>query len=46
MAAGAERTIAKVRAAGVEVIEVPRSGGFRAATMELHREPGPRMGDR
>jgi N-dimethylarginine dimethylaminohydrolase len=46
MAAGAERTIAKVREAGVEVIEVPYSGGFHGTTMELYREPGPLMGDR
>jgi N-dimethylarginine dimethylaminohydrolase len=46
MAAEARRTIAKVREAGVEVIEVPGAGGFRGSTMELYREPGPSLGDR
>jgi N-dimethylarginine dimethylaminohydrolase len=52
MAAEATRTVEKVRAAGVEVIEVPYSGfqhaggGFHCTTMEIYREPGPLMGDR
>jgi N-dimethylarginine dimethylaminohydrolase len=52
MAAEAPRTIARVRAAGVEVIEVPYSGfqhgggGFHCTTMEIYREPGPLMEDR
>jgi N-dimethylarginine dimethylaminohydrolase len=47
MAAEAQRTIARVRAAGIEVIEVPYSGfqhaggGFHCSTMEIYREPGP-----
>jgi N-dimethylarginine dimethylaminohydrolase len=49
MAAEARRTIEKVRAAGIEVIEVPYSGfhaaggGFHCTTMEIYREPGPRF---
>jgi N-dimethylarginine dimethylaminohydrolase len=52
MAAEAKNTIAKVRAAGVEVIEVPYSGfqhaggGFHCTTMEIYREPGPLMAER
>jgi len=52
MAAEAKRTIEKVRAAGVEVIEVPYSGfqhaggGFHCTTMEIYRDPGPLMADR
>jgi N-dimethylarginine dimethylaminohydrolase len=52
MAAEAKRTIDKVRAAAVEVVEVPYSGfqhaggGFHCTTMEIYREPGPRMEDR
>jgi N-dimethylarginine dimethylaminohydrolase len=52
MAAEAPRTIAKVRAAGIEVIEVPYSGfqhgggGFHCTTMEIYREPGPLLEDR
>jgi N-dimethylarginine dimethylaminohydrolase len=46
MAAEATRTIEKVREAGVEVIEVPGTGGFHSSTMELYREPGPSLGDR
>jgi N-dimethylarginine dimethylaminohydrolase len=52
MAAEAERTIEKVRDAGVEVIEVPYSAfhdagaGFHRTTMEIHREPGPSLADR
>ena len=47
MAAEARRTVGKVRAAGIEVIEVPYSGfqaaggGFHCTTMEIYREPGP-----
>ena len=47
MAAEAANTIARVRDAGVEVIEVPYSGfahtggGFHNSTMEIYREPGP-----
>lgn len=48
MPAGAETTIARVRAAGVEVLETPyggfhaAGGGFHTATLQLRREPGPR----
>jgi N-dimethylarginine dimethylaminohydrolase len=47
MAAEAKATIEKVRAAGIEVIEVPYSGfhaaggGFHCTTMDIYREPGP-----
>ena len=43
---GAKRTIAKLRKAGVQVIEVPYSenikmgGGLHCALMEIYREPG------
>lgn len=49
MHAGAERTAAAVRAAGVKVIEVDWTegikygGGIRCATMQLVRDPGPRV---
>ena len=52
MAAEAKGTIDRVRAAGVEVIEVPYSGfqhaggGFHCTTMEIYREPGPLLADR
>jgi N-dimethylarginine dimethylaminohydrolase len=52
MAAEAPRTVERVRAAGVEVIEVPYSGfqhaggGFHCTTMEIRRDPGPHMADR
>jgi N-dimethylarginine dimethylaminohydrolase len=47
MAAEAKETIKKVRAEGIEVIEVPYSafqqagGGFHSSTMQIYREPGP-----
>lgn len=47
MPAGAGQTIARVRAAGVEVIEVPfggfhaAGGGLHSATLQIHREQGP-----
>lgn len=47
MAAEAERTVARVRKAGVEVIETPYSGfhaaggGLHSATLQILREPGP-----
>jgi N-dimethylarginine dimethylaminohydrolase len=52
MSAEAKGTIDRVRAAGVEVIEVPYSGfqdaggGFHCTTMEIYREPGPLLADR
>jgi N-dimethylarginine dimethylaminohydrolase len=52
MPAGADRTIARVREAGVEVLEVAASsltqagGGLRAATMEIYREPSAGVGSR
>jgi len=45
MTAEAPETLARVRAAGIEVIEVPGTG-LRAATLEILRDPGPRRGDR
>jgi len=48
---GATRTVAKLRKAGVQVIEVPYSenckmgGGMHCATMEIYREPGPYLKD-
>jgi N-dimethylarginine dimethylaminohydrolase len=48
MHAGAERAIAAVRKAGVEVIPVPYTeynkfgGGIHCATMQILRDPGPR----
>ena len=51
MHAECERTIAKVREAGVEVIEVPGTeilklgGGIRCGTMQIHREEGPSLED-
>ena len=48
MHAGAERTIAAVRAAGVEVIPVAYDeynaygAGLHCATMQILRDPGPR----
>jgi N-dimethylarginine dimethylaminohydrolase len=50
MHADAPRTIAAVRRAGVEVIEVPYSqfhkagGGLACATQLILREPGPALG--
>jgi N-dimethylarginine dimethylaminohydrolase len=53
MPAGADETIARVREAGVEVIEVPyggfhaAGGGLHTATLQIHREQGPsRFGPR
>jgi N-dimethylarginine dimethylaminohydrolase len=43
MTAAAPETVARVRAAGVEVIEVPVAG-LRSATLELVRDPGPKRG--
>ena len=48
---GATRTIAKLRKAGIEVIEVPfteclkMGGGMHCSTMEIYREPGPFLKD-
>lgn len=49
MIAGPEKTIKALRDEGVEVIEVPYSevlkygGGLRCTTMQLIREPGPKL---
>ncbi|MGD9763193.1 MAG: arginine deiminase family protein [Candidatus Binatia bacterium] len=51
MHAECERSIRKVRDAGVEVIETPGSeilksgGGIRCRTMQIYREPGPALDD-
>ena len=48
MSAEARVTIERVRAAGVEVIETPyggfhaAGGGLHTATLQIHRDPGPR----
>ena len=41
MAAEATETVGRVRAAGIEVLEVSYSGGLHRATLQLRREPGP-----
>lgn len=52
MPAGARETSARVRAAGVEVLELDTTGlmagtnGIRCVTMQLVRDAGPRLADR
>ncbi len=49
--AGATNTIAKLRKAGIEVIDIPATeqikmgGGIHCAAMEIYREPGPSLKD-
>ena len=51
MPAAAKETIRRVRAAGVEVLELDTSGlmagtnGIRCVTMQLVRDEGPGLGD-
>lgn len=48
---GATRTIAKLKKAGIEVIDIPATeqikmgGGVHCAAMEIYREPGPFLKD-
>ncbi len=50
MPSGAKETIAKVREAGIEVIEFDTSGlqvgtnGIACVTLQLIRDPGPSIG--
>lgn len=49
--AGAKRTIAKLKKAGIEVIDIPATeqikmgGGIHCAALEVYREPGPSLKD-